>query len=132
MDITYDYYHILEVPRTASADEIKQQYRKLILKFHPDRNKTPLANEASKRINEAYDILSDPQKKYDYDQYDHTNIDVSYYPSEPKQNFTYQSYKPGFIDKNRRILNILKQIGTGVGFLLALAFVILRIATWFY
>lgn len=132
MDPTGDYYYVLGVPNTASADDIKQQYRKLALKFHPDRNKTALANESFKVINEAYSTLSDPQKKQDYDQYHNTNTDVSYSPSEPEQGFTYYSYKPTFRDKSRRVLNILKKVGIVIGCTLAFAIVILRIVNWFY
>jgi DnaJ family protein B protein 4 len=61
------YYDILEVPKTASEMEIKKAYRTLSLKYHPDRNKTPEANEVSSKINEAYETLSDPVKRKQYD-----------------------------------------------------------------
>jgi len=61
------YYDILEVPKTASETEIKKAYRTLSLKYHPDRNKTPEANEISSKINEAYETLSDPTKRKQYD-----------------------------------------------------------------
>jgi DnaJ family protein B protein 4 len=61
------YYEILEVPKTASETEIKKAYRALSLKYHPDRNKTPEANAISSKINEAYETLSDPQKRKQYD-----------------------------------------------------------------
>jgi DnaJ family protein B protein 4 len=61
------YYDILEVPKTASETEIKKAYRALSLKYHPDRNKTPEANAISSKINEAYETLSDPQKRKQYD-----------------------------------------------------------------
>jgi molecular chaperone DnaJ len=65
-----DFYNILGVERGASADELKKSYRKLALKYHPDRN--PGDNESAekfKKINEAYSCLSDPQKKANYDQF---------------------------------------------------------------
>ena len=61
------YYEILEVPKTASDTEIKKAYRTLSLKYHPDRNKTPGANDISSKINEAYETLSDPVKRKQYD-----------------------------------------------------------------
>lgn len=131
MGVAHDYYHILGVPRTTSADGIKRQYRKLALEFHPDRNKTSLANEKFKKINEAYDVLSDPQKKYDYDQYGHTNIRAPHHPTYSEQNFTYKSYKPGFMEKSRRVLHITKKVLYGIGMVAAVVIVSIRIATWF-
>jgi len=64
-----DYYKVLGVARGASEDEIKKSYRKLALKYHPDKNQAPGAEEKFKQIGEAYDVLSDPKKKQIYDQY---------------------------------------------------------------
>merc|ERR1712018_1034964 len=63
-----DYYKILGVSRGASDDEIKKAYRKLALKYHPDKNQSPGAEERFKEIGEAYDVLSDSRKKQIYDQ----------------------------------------------------------------
>merc|ERR1711915_459553 len=64
-----DYYRILGVSRTATDDEIKKAYRKLALKYHPDKNQAAGAEEKFKEIGEAYDVLSDSKKKKIYDQY---------------------------------------------------------------
>lgn len=66
-----DYYQTLGIPKTASDVEIKNAYRKKALEWHPDRNKSPEATAKFKEINEAYEVLSDPQKKQSYDQFGH-------------------------------------------------------------
>ncbi len=62
-------YETLEIPATASESEIKKAYRKLARKYHPDVNKDPEAEEKFKEINAAYEILSDKEKKAQYDQF---------------------------------------------------------------
>lgn len=64
-----DYYKILGVPKTAKDDEIKKAYRKLALKWHPDKNKSPGAEDKFKEISEAYDVLSDKEKREIFDKY---------------------------------------------------------------
>ncbi|KXS43297.1 MAG: chaperone protein DnaJ [Methanolobus sp. T82-4] len=64
---TPDYYKTLGVSSDASAAEIKRRYRELMVKYHPDRNHSLGAEEMSKRINEAYSVLSDPLKRAQYD-----------------------------------------------------------------
>jgi molecular chaperone DnaJ len=73
-----DYYDILGVPRNATKDQIKTEYRKLALKYHPDRNKSPDAEERFKEISEAYAILSDDEKRGQYDRFGHAGIDSRY------------------------------------------------------
>src|SRR5882724_5999240 len=67
-----DYYELLEVTRTASDGELKAAYRKLAMKWHPDRNPGNKECEAKfKEINEAYDVLKDEQKRAAYDRFGH-------------------------------------------------------------
>jgi len=69
-----DYYEILDVPRSASADDLKAAFRKLARQFHPDVNKEPDAEEKFKEINEAYAVLSDPDKRAAYDRFGHAGV----------------------------------------------------------
>ena len=66
-----DYYKVLGIQRSASSDEIKKAYRKLALKWHPDKNPDNQEEAQSKfqEINAAFEILSDPEKKKTYDQF---------------------------------------------------------------
>ena len=70
-----DYYEVLGVARNASADEIKKAYRKLAIKFHPDKNpNNPEAEDKFKEAAEAYEVLSEPQKKEQYDRFGHAGM----------------------------------------------------------
>ncbi|MFQ6011443.1 MAG: molecular chaperone DnaJ [Nitrososphaerales archaeon] len=73
-----DYYETLDVSKTASKDDLKEAYRKLALKYHPDRNKSPGSEEKFKEISEAYAVLSDDQKRSQYDQFGHAGISGKY------------------------------------------------------
>ncbi len=69
-----DYYDILGVARTASREEIKKAYRRLAMKFHPDRNQGDGASTRFKEIREAYDVLASPEKRAAYDQFGHEGV----------------------------------------------------------
>ena len=72
-----DYYKVLDVPKTATEAEIKKAYRRLAMKFHPDRN--PLdgdAEEKFKEAKEASEVLTDAQKRASYDQYGHAGVEA--------------------------------------------------------
>ena len=78
MSAKRDYYEVLGVDKSSSPDEIKSQYRKLALKFHPDRNKSPDAQEHFKEISEAYAVLSDSGKRDLYNKHGHEGVDGRY------------------------------------------------------
>jgi molecular chaperone DnaJ len=73
-----DYYEVLGVQKKASKDQIKDAYRKLAMQFHPDRNKDAGAEEKFKEISEAYAVLSDDQKRQQYDNLGHQGFDQRY------------------------------------------------------
>lgn len=73
-----DYYEVLGVPKDSSKDQIKTAYRKLALQYHPDRNKSPGAEERFKEISEAYAVLSDDAKRAQYDRFGHEGIQGRY------------------------------------------------------
>ena len=73
-----DYYEILGVERTSNDEQLKKAYRKLAMKYHPDRNPDDAsAAERFKEATEAYEILSDPSKRNAYDQFGHQGVDTS-------------------------------------------------------
>lgn len=70
---SFDYYEVLEVDRSADGDTIKKSFRRLARQYHPDVNSAPDAEDKFKQINEAYDCLSDPDKRRNYDQFGSAN-----------------------------------------------------------
>jgi molecular chaperone DnaJ len=69
-----DYYDLLGVPRSASNEDIKKAFRRLAMKYHPDRNKEDGAEARFKEIGEAYEVLSDPEKRNTYDRFGHAGL----------------------------------------------------------
>ena len=78
-----DYYDVLGVSKSASKDELKKAYRKLAMKYHPDRNPDDeKASEKFKELSEAYEILSDDQKRQTYDNFGHDGVNSSFSSSQ--------------------------------------------------
>ncbi|MBU0729300.1 MAG: DnaJ domain-containing protein [Proteobacteria bacterium] len=97
-----DYYELLGVSKTATADEIKKAYRKLALKYHPDRNKdNKEAEEKFKQISEAYAVLSDKEKREQYDTYGSTGFQ--------------QRYSQEDIFRGSNLGDILREFGINMG-----------------
>jgi molecular chaperone DnaJ len=69
-----DYYEVLGISKGASDEQIKKAFRKLALEFHPDRNKADGAVEKFKEVNEAYQVLTDSEKRSDYDRFGHAGV----------------------------------------------------------
>eukprot|EP00616_Rhizochromulina_sp_CCMP1243_P019678 CAMPEP_0118973774 /NCGR_PEP_ID=MMETSP1173-20130426/10903_1 /TAXON_ID=1034831 /ORGANISM="Rhizochromulina marina cf, Strain CCMP1243" /LENGTH=128 /DNA_ID=CAMNT_0006923467 /DNA_START=91 /DNA_END=474 /DNA_ORIENTATION=- len=72
-----DYYKVLGVSRTADEKQLKKAYRKLALKYHPDKNPSPEAEEAFKKVSEAYDVLSDKDKRAGYDRFGRQGVGMA-------------------------------------------------------
>ncbi|XP_030383687.1 dnaJ protein homolog 1 isoform X2 [Scaptodrosophila lebanonensis] len=87
-----DYYKTLGLPKTATDDEIKKAYRKLALRYHPDKNKAANAEEKFKEVAEAYEVLSDKNKREVYDKYGEDGLKSggTRNGTGPKNTFTYQ------------------------------------------
>jgi len=91
-----DYYEVLGVGKEADPKEIKSAYRKLALKYHPDRSEEPDAEERFKEISEAYAVLSDPDKRRQYDQFGHAGIDGRYSQEDLFRGVDFEDLLRGF------------------------------------
>src|SRR5947209_4820519 len=69
-----DYYEVLAIERGASVEEVKRAYRRLARQYHPDVNHEPGAEERFKEVNEAYEVLSDDEKRAAYDRFGHAGV----------------------------------------------------------
>ena len=112
-----DYYKILGVAKSASADEIKKAYRKLALKYHPDHNKGDKAAETKfKEISEAYAVLSDPEKRQQYDTFGAEGFQNRFSQEDIFRGFDFSNIFREFGFGGGRSDNIFSQIfGAGMG-----------------
>jgi len=87
-----DFYKILGISKGANEDEVKKAYRKMALKFHPDKNKSAQAEETFKEIAEAYEVLSDPKKRNIYDQFGEEGFNSSNGGEFPSSSGTFHTF----------------------------------------
>src|SRR5512137_2231510 len=91
-----DYYEVLGVSKEAGEKDIKSSYRKLAMKYHPDRSDAPDAEEKFKEISEAYAVLSDPDKRRQYDQFGHAGINSQYSQEDLFRGVNFEDIFRGF------------------------------------
>lgn len=91
-----DYYEVLGVARNAAKDQIKKAYRELALKYHPDRNKDKGAEEKFKEISEAYAVLSNDEKREQYNQMGHAGFEGSFSPEDIFKNADFSDFSDLF------------------------------------
>ena len=104
-----DYYEVLGVDKSADAKEIKKAYRKLAMKYHPDQNDSPDAEEKFKEVSEAYAVLSDDEKRQKYDRFGHAGME-GFTAEDFYQNVNFEDIFQGF-----DIGNIFDMFGFGEG-----------------
>lgn len=90
-----DYYEVLGVDRSATRDQLKQAYRQLALKYHPDRNKAPDATAKFREIAEAYAVLSDDAKRREYDATGHVGVSERWSPDDLMRDFQFGDFFGG-------------------------------------
>ena len=115
-----DYYKTLGVPRDAGEKDIKKAFRKLAQQYHPDVNKTPEAEARFKEINEAYQVLSDDQKRAAYDHYGHAGVQgaAGGYSSTPEGKIIIAAFTDSYnqlvkVVRNYRAQTVKGGLGTG-------------------
>ncbi|MEA2046256.1 MAG: DnaJ domain-containing protein, partial [Euryarchaeota archaeon] len=91
-----DYYEILGVSKDADEKVIKSTFRKLAMKYHPDRSDDPKAEEKFKEVSEAYAVLSDSDKRRQYDQFGHAGIDGRYSQEDIFRGVDFEDLLRGF------------------------------------
>jgi molecular chaperone DnaJ len=91
-----DYYEVLGVPKDSSEKDLKGAYRKLAMKYHPDRSEEPNAEEKFKELSEAYAVLSDPEKRQKYDQFGHAGINSQYSQEDLFRGVNFEDLLRGF------------------------------------
>ena len=91
-----DYYEVLGVPKDSNEKDIKGAYRKLAMKYHPDRSEEPDAEEKFKELSEAYAVLSDPEKRQKYDQFGHAGINSQYSQEDLFRGVNFEDLLRGF------------------------------------
>ncbi len=114
MDTKKSYYEVLGVSKTASSEDIKKAYRNLARKHHPDVDKSPDSGTKFKEINEAYQVLSDPQKKSAYDQFGHSAFSPGGGPG--RSSGSYQTYNWEDLGGFRDPFEIFEEFFGGRGF----------------
>ncbi len=89
-----DYYEVLGVPRDATPEHVKKAFRKLAMKYHPDRNNSGDAGEQFKAVNEAYEVLSDQERRAMYDRFGHAGPQSAFGGARGFEGFGFSEPKP--------------------------------------